>query len=46
MITSIKFSNFVAEPKPPAPIGNPIGYGTLKIANPVPVYNTKVNVNG
>ena len=46
MITSIRFSNFVAESKPPAPIGNTAGYGTARIANPVPVYNKKVNPNG
>jgi hypothetical protein len=46
MITSIKFGNIVAEPKPPAPIGNPIGYGTFTATNPVPVYNTRVNSNG
>jgi hypothetical protein len=46
MITSIRFSNFVAEPKPSAPIGNPVGYGTIKVTNPVPVYNKKVKPNG
>jgi hypothetical protein len=46
MITSIRFSNFVAEPPPPSPIGNPVGYGTIKPTNPVPVYNKKVNTNG
>ena len=46
MITSIRFGNIVAEPKPPAPIGNPVGYGTVKISNPVPVYNQRVNPYG
>ena len=46
MITSIKFGNLVAEPRPPAPIGNPVGYGTVKVTNPVPVYNLKVNTDG
>jgi hypothetical protein len=46
MITSIRFGNFVAEPRPPAPIGSSIGYGTLKVVNPVPVHNQKVNVDG
>jgi hypothetical protein len=45
MITSIRFSNLVAEPKPVALIGNTVGYGTVKVANPVPVYNKKVNPN-
>jgi hypothetical protein len=45
MIDSIRFGNFVAEPKPPAPIGNTVGYGTVKVSNPVPVYNTRVKVN-
>jgi hypothetical protein len=46
MITSVRFGNFVEEPKPPAPIGNPVGYGTIKVENPVPVYNKKVKPNG
>ena len=46
MITSIRFGNIVAEPKPPAPIGNPVGYGSVKVTAPVPVYNKKVNPNG
>jgi hypothetical protein len=46
MITSIRFGNIVPEPKPPAPIGNPVGYGTVKVTAPVPVYNLKINTNG
>jgi hypothetical protein len=46
MITSIRFGNFVAEPKPPAPTGSTVGYGTVRVANPVPVYNKAVNPNG
>jgi len=46
MIASIRFSNFVAEPKPPAPIGDATGYGTIKVATPVPVHNLKVKTNG
>jgi hypothetical protein len=46
MITSIRFGNFVAEPRPPAPIGSTVGYGTVRVANPVPVYNKKVDPNG
>jgi len=46
MITSIRFGDIVAGPKPPAPIGNSIGYGSVKVTTPVPVYNKKVNVNG
>jgi hypothetical protein len=46
MITSIRFGNFVPEAKPPAPIGSTAGYGTVKVINPVPVYNKRVNPNG
>ena len=46
MITSIKFSNFVAEPKPPAPIGNSIGYGAVKVPTVIPVHNNRVKTNG
>jgi hypothetical protein len=44
MITSIRFSNFVTEPPPPAPTGDPVGYHTVPTATPVPVYLSAVTV--
>lgn len=45
MITGIRFSNFVAEPRPESPIGIPTGYTALEEEPVVPVYNQQVEVD-
>ena len=45
MIVNIRFSNFVPEPPPPAPTGDPVGYHTVPTATPVPVYLSAVTTD-
>jgi hypothetical protein len=46
VITGIKFSSFMPEPRPAGPTGVPTGYQPAPINPIVPVHNQQVKIDG